>query len=313
MTFKELRRTFRKQLTLQGFVWIGMLFLLVFAYIPMVGILIAFKQYSITDGLRGIFSSPWVGLGHFREFVGDYKFGTLVRNTLTISGLKILFCFPIPIVFAILLGELRGRRFKRFAQTISYFPHFISWVIVAGLCGAFLSETSGLLNDLLLRAGLTDKPIGFLTDPDYYWPLAVLSDIWKETGWWTIIFLAALAGIDPGLYEAAEIDGAGRIKRILLITLPLMKDSIVVVLILALGSFLGGGLIGSNFEQSYLLGNYLNNDKAEIVQTYAFKVGLADGRFAYAASVDFIQSCLSVCLVLASNALAKRLSGTGLF
>jgi putative aldouronate transport system permease protein len=165
----------------------------------------------------------------------------------------------------------------------------------------------------MVKIGLIDKPLDILTGANYFWGLAVGSAVWKEMGWWTIIFLAAIAGINPALYEAAQIDGAGRLSRIRHITIPGIKGTIVVVLIIAIGSILGGGLGGSNFDQAYLLGNDINNSTSEIVQTYAFKVGLADGRFSYAAAIDLIQSVISVILIFSSNFIAKRVSGSSLF
>ncbi|WP_374992177.1 ABC transporter permease [Paenibacillus sp. LHD-38] len=309
IAWKQLRR----QIYPQTFVLLGILFLIIFSYIPMFGILMAFKDYKISTGVQGIFTSDWVGLKYFSEFVSDYRFIDLVRNTLIISVLKIIFAFPIPILFAIMLNELKGMAFKRIVQTVSYFPHFISWVVVSGLAFVFLSAQDGIVNMLFMKLNIVDKPLDFLTDPDMFWGLAVGSAVWKEAGWWTIIFLAAIAGINPSLYEAAQIDGAGRLKRIWHITLPSIQGAVVVVLVLSIGSLLGGGLVGSNFEQAFLLGNSVNSDKSEIVQTYAFKVGLAEGRFAYAAAIDLVQSVLSVFLIFFSNFIAKRLSGQGLF
>ncbi|MBD2868819.1 ABC transporter permease [Paenibacillus arenilitoris] len=306
-------KRFKKQWMLHLFVGIGMIFLIVFSYTPMFGIIMAFKNYTISEGIIGIFTSEWVGLKHFDEFINDYQFGTIVRNTLALSLLKVLFTFPAPILLAILLNEVKNGAFKRFAQTVSYLPHFISWVVVVGISFAFLSTDIGLVNKALLRLGLIDMPLDILTNPDYFWGLAVGSAVWKEMGWWTIIFLAAITGINPSLYEAAKIDGAGRLARIRHITLPGMQGTIVVVLILTIGSILGGGLVGSNFEQAFLFGNSINNPTSEIVQTYAFKVGLKDGRFSYAAAIDLIQSVISVALIFSSNYIAKRISGSGLF
>jgi putative aldouronate transport system permease protein len=309
----ELWKRFKKQKTLHLFVGLGMIFLLIFAYTPMFGILMAFKNYSISTGIAGIFTSDWVGLKHFNEFVNDYQFGRIVRNTLMLSLLKVIFTFPAPILLAILLNEVRHMAFKRFVQTVSYLPHFISWVVVSGIAFAFFSADVGMVNMALLKLGWIDRPLDILTNPNYFWGFAVGSAVWKEMGWWTIIFLAAIAGIDPSLYEAAQIDGAGRLARIRHITFPGMKGTIVVVLILTIGSILGGGLVGSNFEQAYLFGNSINNETSEIVQTYAFKIGLRDGRFSYAAAIDLIQSVISVILIFSSNYIAKRTSGSGLF
>jgi putative aldouronate transport system permease protein len=306
-------KRFKKQWPLHLFVGMGMLFLLIFSYTPMFGIVMAFKDYRIVTGIKGIFTSEWVGLQHFREFVTDYRFGEIVRNTLVLSLLKVLFTFPVPIFLAILLNEVRIMSFKRFVQTVSYLPHFISWVVVVGLTFSFFSADVGIVNKLLMNIGLINEPLDLTTSPHYFWGLAVGSAVWKEMGWWSIIFLAAIAGINPALYEAAQIDGAGRLARIRHITLPGIKGTVVVVLILTVGSILGGGLVGSNFEQAYLLGNSINNSTSEIVQTYAFKVGLADGRFSYAAAIDLIQSVISVALIFSSNFVAKRASGSSLF
>ncbi|WP_426250404.1 ABC transporter permease [Paenibacillus pabuli] len=303
----------RKQFPFHVFVGAGILYLLVFSYIPMFGIIIAFKDYNISTGIEGIFSSPWAGLSHFKELLDDYNFPSLVRNTLWLSILKVLFSYPIPILFAIMLSEVRNVVFKRFVQTVSYLPHFVSWVVVTGIAYAFFSSGYGIFNDLLLALHVIKEPIQVLTDPDSFYTLAVSTAIWKEAGWWTIIFLAALAGIDPALYEAAEIDGAGRMQRIFHITLPGLKGAAIVVLILTIGSILGGGLVGSNFEQSMLLGNALNVERSQIIQTYAFNVGLAQGRFSFATAIDLAQSVISLILIFSSNYIAKRVSGTGLF
>lgn len=315
--FSERRAYFFKQLKKQKvlhlFVGLGMIFLLIFSYTPMFGIIMAFKDYSISTGIKGIFTSEWVGLKHFDEFINDYRFGEIVRNTLVLSLLKVLFTFPAPILLAILLNEAKNLRFKKLVQTVSYLPHFISWVVVVGIAFSFLSADIGMINKALMSLGIIEKPLNILTNADHFWGLAVGSAVWKEVGWWTIIFLAAIAGINPTLYEAAQIDGAGRLARIRHITFQGMKGTIVVVLILTIGSILGGGLVGSNFEQAFLFGNSINNSTSEIVQTYAFKVGLRDGRFSYAAAIDLIQSIISVILIFSSNFIAKRASGSSLF
>lgn len=310
--FPALNR-FLRQLDLQLFAWMGIVYLIIFSFIPMLGIVIAFKDYSINSGFEGILTSDWAGLRFFREFVTDYRFGELVRNTLAISTLKMVFAFPVPILLAIMISEVHSRPFKRVVQTISYLPNFISWVLVYGICNVLLSEQSGILNQLLIAAGLTDKGIPLMTDPDLFWGFSVVLAIWKNSGWWAIIFLSAISGIDPNLYEAAMCDGAGRLQRIWHITLPGIKGSVVTVLILSIGSFLGGGMVGSNFEQSFLMGNNMNNSTSEIIQTYAFKMGMAEGRFSYATAVDLIQSLISITLILVSNRIVKKVSGESIF
>lgn len=306
-------KKFGRQFEIQIFALAGVMYLLLFSVIPMFGIVLAFKSYKITSGIQGIFRSDWVGLKYFKEFFTDYRFGELLRNTIAISTLKMVFAFPIPIFLAILISECHNKPFKRLSQTASYLPNFVSWVLVYGISSALLSQNSGVINQLLVKLGVVSQGIPFLTDPGYFWGTTVVLSIWKSSGWWAIIFLAAISGIDSTLYEAASIDGAGRLKRIWHITLPGIKGSIVTVLILSIGSFLGGGMVGSNFEQSFLMGNTVNNATSEIIQTYAFKMGMAQGRFSYATAVDLVQSVISIVLVIISNQVAKKVSGEGLF
>ncbi len=304
---------FIRQLDLQLFALVGIIYLIIFSFIPMVGIIIAFKDYSISSGFGGFFTSNWVGLKYFKEFVTDYRFGELVRNTLVISTLKLVFAFPVPIFLAIMISEAGNKAFKRVIQTVSYLPNFISWVLVYGISTALFAESSGVINQLLKSIGVIEKGIPFLTAPGNFWGMTLALSIWKSSGWWAIIFLAAISGIDSTLYEAAMCDGAGRLKRILHVTLPGIKPAIITVLILSIGSFLGGGMVGSNFEQSFLMGNNVNNGTAEIIQTYAFKMGMAQGRFSYATAVDLIQSVISILLIIISNSITKKLSDEGLF
>lgn len=302
---------FKSQGLLQIFALIGILYLILFHYIPMFGIIIAFKNFKLATGFAGFFTSKWVGLRWFKEFTSDVVFWPVVRNTVVLSLLKLIFTFPMPIIFALVLNEVRNQNIKRITQTVSYLPHFISWVVVSGMIFSFANSENGLLNQLRGMAGL--KAISILSDPKYFWPMAVVSDVWKEMGWWTIIFLAAIAGIDPTLYEAAVVDGAGRLRRIWSITLPCLKSTIIIVLILSLGNLFGGGLGGSNFDQAYLLGNNVNYSVSEILQTYTLKMGLAQGRFSYATAIGLLQSIISLILIYSSNLFAKKASGVGLF
>lgn len=305
-------RGFWKQRSIQVFVLIGMLFIVVFNYIPMIGILMAFEKYNIVTGVKGLFTSQWVGLKHFADFYNGYNFWKLIRNTLVMSMLKLLFSFPLPIILALMLNEIKKPWFKKLVQTTSYLPYFISWVIVTGFVQIFMQQ-NGVVNTLLMSMGQIEKPISFLTETRYFLPVAIVSSCWKDTGWWAILFLASMTGIDPTLYEAAEIDGAGRLQRIRHITLPGIAGTITVVLIMALGNLLGGGLSGSNFEQSYLLGNAGNSDVSDIIQTYVMEVGLSKGRYSYAAAVGLCQSIVSVVLVMVSNFISRKVTGSGLF
>ena len=289
------------------FVWMGLVYLIVFHLVPMVGVQIAFRDFKLKGGFYGIFHDTWVGFKHFSEFLGDRKFPNLLRNTLSISVLKLLVNFPMAILFAIMITEMPGKKYKRVVQTISYLPHFISWVIVSGMLFSFFSTSSGLISEIVRSLG-GEMP-AFLVKADYYYGLAVFSELWKEIGWNAIIYLAAIAGIDQTLYESAEIDGAGRIRRIVSITLPSIKGTIAVLLILAVGGLMGG----ANFEQSLLLGNSTNLPHSEIIEVYVYNQGLGSGRYSYAAAAGLFQSVISLLLVLSANAFSKRMLDISLF
>lgn len=312
---KGLRR-FKSQGYLQLFAILGFIFLLVFAYGPMCGLLIAFKNYKANMGFAGFFTAPWAdnhGFYHFIQFFNDPNFNAVIKNTIGLSLLKLLFSFPIPILFALALNEMRGTRLKRVVQTVSYLPHFISWVIVYGLLFTFLNTTNGAVNEALMKLGFISKPIEFLSGAEYYWPMAVISDIWKELGWWSIIFLAAITGIDPSQYESAKVDGASRMQCMRHITLPSIKGTIMVVLILSIGSLMAGGMGGSNFDQSYLLGNAINYSKSVTLPYYTYQMGLTKFRFSYATAIGLFQSVISLCLVFTANGVSRKVTGHGFF
>ena len=305
------RHEFRRQLPLHLFVWAGLLFLLLFCLIPMTGIVIAFKDYNIRDGFGGMFTAPWTGqfgMKHFISFMTNRKFGTLVRNTVVISSLKLFFAFPFAIVFAIMVTELRNQGYKRLVQTASYLPHFVSWTVVAGIVYAMFSTNIGVINELLIKLHLRSDPIPLLIDADYYYFLAVASEIWKETGWSAIIYLAAIAGIDPSLYESAQVDGAGRLRRIWHITLPGISGTISVLLILAVGDLFTG-----SFDQAMMLGNDMNISRSEIMDVFIYQTGLSKQRYSYAAAAGLFQSVICFALVVIANAGSKKISGASLF
>lgn len=306
-------KKYRKQGYLQIIAIIGTLYMIVFSYLPMMGIILAFKNYRFSPGIMGIINSENVGFKYFIEFSQDYEFWNVIRNTLVLSILKILFTFPVPIMLAIAFNEVSNLKVKRIVQTVSYLPYFISWVIVSTIMFSFFNTQDGLINQMIVKFGIVDKPLEFLVDPKYFRSLMVVSDIWKNSGWWAIIFLAAIAGVDATLYEAAIVDGAGRIQRIYHITLPAIKGAIMIVLILSLGGLLGGGLGGSNFEQSYLLGNQVNKSVSNILQTYALTLGLRQGRYSYASAIGLAQSIISLILIYGSNYTSKKLTKVGLF
>lgn len=305
---KSLRRQFRQQFSLQIILLLGMLYLLIFSYIPMVGIIISFKEYKLSTGLLGFFTSDWVGFKWFIEFFTSPMCFKVIRNTLVLSLLKLCIAFPIPILFALMLNELHAKKFKRVVQTASYLPHFISWIIVSGLCFTMFSSVNGVVNDLLMSFGIIKEPLTILTDGTQYWGLAVGTEVWKETGWNAIIFIAAIAGIDSSLYEAAQIDGANRIQRILHVTLPGIKGTVVIMFILTLG-----GLVNGNLDQAMMLGNNVNRDYSEIINSYVLSVGLSQFRFDYAAAIGLMQSLISVILVFSANAVSRKTTGASLY
>ena len=307
-------RRFYAQRYLQFFAIMGFLYMILFNYLPLCGIQIAFKDYQPKMGFWGMFTAPITresGFYHFKTFFRDPYFGTIMRNTVVLSLLKLVFSFPVPIMFALAINEMRGSFCKRVVQTVSYLPHFISWVIVYGLVFNFFNSSNGVVNSLLVAAG---KPrIEFLTNADYFYTLAVLTDVWKEMGWWSIIFLAAISGIDQSQYESAKVDGASRMRCIWSITLPNIKGTIMIVLILAIGSLLSGGMGGSNFDQSYLMGNSLNYARSVTLPYYTYQMGLTKFRFSYATAIGLFQSVISLCLVLGSNYASKKLTGSSFF
>ncbi len=298
----------RRQRALQAILLLGLLYLVIFSYIPMVGIIISFKEYKLSSGLAGFFTSDWVGFKWFIEFFTSPMCFKVIRNTLVLSFLKLCIAFPIPILFALLLNEIQSSKFKRVVQTASYLPHFISWIIVSGLCFTMFSSVNGLVNELLLNWGWIDKPLSVLTDGTQYWGLAIGTEVWKETGWNAIIFIAAIAGIDSALYEAAQIDGANRLQRVLHVTIPGIKGTIVIMFILALG-----GLVNGNLDQAMMLGNTVNRDYSDIINSYVLTVGLKQFRFDYAAAVGLMQSIISVVLVFSTNALSRKTTGASLY
>lgn len=291
---------------------LGVIFIFFISYASLFGLQIAFRDYKVSQGFSGIFTAEWVGLKNFKEFFMDANFPRVMRNTIGLSLLKLLFGIPAPIIFAIMLNEMRFKKTKTFVQTVSYLPHFLSWVIVAGILNIFLASTKGgLINSLLLNWGVIDKPIGFMTNPAYFWAICIISDVWKEFGWWAIIYISAISAIDPTLYEAMSMDGASRIKKIWYLVLPSIKGTIGVVIIISLGNLFTGGMSGSNFDQAFLLGNAMTTEMSEILPTYVYKMGILTNRFSYATAVGLFQSVVSLVLVFGSNALSKKMSSDG--
>ncbi|GMK42035.1 protein LplB [Paenibacillus sp. CCS19] len=281
----------------------GLIYFLLFKYVPMWGVLLAFKNYQ---PFLGFWKSDWVGFEHFRLFFTNPDFFMLLRNTLILSFYNLLFFFPAPIIAALMLNEIRIALFKRAVQTLIYVPHFISMVIVASLTYVFLTTEGGVVNEWLNAH--TGKTIDFLTSPDWFRPMIIIQTIWKECGWGTIIFLAALAAVDVEQYEAAIVDGANRWKQMWHITLPALRSTIVILLILRMGHVLDNG-----FEQIYLMLNPLNRENAEVFDTYVYMMGITQGAFSYSTAVGLFKAVVGVILVLGTNWLAKRFGQSGLY
>lgn len=281
----------------------GIVYFIVFKYIPMWGIVIAFKNYQ---PFLGFWESEWVGLKYFKEFFSEPTFWILLRNTGVLALYSILFYFPVPIILALLLNEVRKEALKRFIQTSIYLPHFMSWVIVVSIFFIFLKRDEGILNNFISSLG--GERLNFLISTDWFRTVVTVQSIWKEAGWGTILFLAALAGIDPQMYEAARIDGANRWQQLWRITLPCISSTIVILLVLRLGNFLE-----LNFEQMYLMGNAMNRDVADVFDTYVYRMGIQGGRFSYSATVGIFSSTVGLILILASNYIARKTRGEGLF
>jgi len=281
----------------------GLLYFLVFKYAPMWGVLISFQNYQ---PFLGFWKSDWIGFTHFQNFFAHPDFFRLLRNTLILGFYDLVFFFPAPILIALLLNEVRLMLFKRWIQTLIYVPHFISMVIVASMTYVFLTTQDGIVNEIIYS--LTGKKINFLADPDWFRPMIILQIMWKETGWGTIIFLAALASVDVEQYEAAIVDGASRFQRLIHITLPAISSVIVILLILRLGNFLDTG-----FEQIFLMTNSLNRTVADVFDTYVYFVGITQGAFSYSTAIGLFKSLVGIVLIYGSNWLAKRFGQEGIY
>ena len=286
------------QKELQLMVIPGILLLIVFKYLPIYGLQLAFKSFDIT---RSIWESEWVGFQHFYEFFTSPYFGEVMRNTVGISLLKIVFTFPVPIIFALLLNEIESSKARSFVQGISYLPHFISWVVCYGLISVVISKDGGTINSILLNLGLIEEPIHFIGESKYFWPILIITDNWKEMGWGAIIYMAAISGVDPQIYESAEIDGANRLQKTIYITIPSILPTIVIMLVLRMGSILEAG-----FDQIFVFRNPMVGDVSNIIDTYVYDAGIKQGRYDYATAIGMFKSVVAFFMVWASNWVANK-------
>lgn len=275
----------------------------IFKYGPMYGVTIAFKDYNM---FRGMLDSPWIGFEAFREILSMHAFYRVLRNTLLLNGLDLLVSFPAPVVLAILLNEIRKAWFKKWAQTVLYLPHFISWVIIGGMVYQLLATHTGLVNNVLKSFGM--KAVPFLTDQTYWIATYVGVGVWQSAGWGTIIYLAALTGINKELYEAADMDGAGKWRTIWHITLPGIKPTIVILLILNIGHMLSIG-----FERPYVLANPLVLDVADVISTYVYKVGIESARYTIATAIGLFQAVIGLVFLLSANWISKKTTDQGIW
>ncbi|MFC5401528.1 ABC transporter permease [Cohnella soli] len=279
-------------------------FFIVFNYIPMSGLLLAFKEYKFNKGILG---SPWVGLQYFETFFNSYQSAELIKNTLIISCMKMFLYLPFPIIMALMFNEVRNKWFRNISQSILYLPHFLSWVIVVGLIQRILAPDDGLLNQAISNMG-GDGSTFFMMDSKYFYSIMFGSHLWKSIGWDSIIYLAAISGINPDMYEAAKIDGAGKLREIWSITIPSIMPTIVILFILSLGNILSAG-----FDQIYLLRTPGNMDLADILDTYIIRIGLQSGQYGYATAVGMLQGLIGLILVVIANRIARKVSDTSLW
>jgi len=279
------------------------LYYVIFKYVPMWGLLISFKDFK---AFLGFSASHWVGLKHYYAFFSSPDAFVLIKNTLQLGLYSLIWGFPAPIIFALVLNEVRNMKLKKFVQTVSYMPHFLSVVVVSGMLISFLSPIRGIVNTMIEAMG--GEAVNFLSNASYFRTIYVASDIWQQLGWGAIIYLAALSGIDPQLYEAAEIDGANKYKQLINITLPSIAPTIIIMLLLRTGSVLDVG-----FEKVMLLYNPAIYDTADVISTYVYRQGIVSGNMSYAAAIGLFNSVINLCLLVSSNLISKRLTETSLW
>ena len=288
----------RRYLPFYLFLLIPIAQVIIFNYVPMYGIIIAFKDFKMRLGILG---SEWVGLEHFQRIFGEANFYQVLFNTIRLSCLSFVTSFPLTVIFALMMNEVHNMKFKRISQTITYLPHFLSWIVVGNFVFQILSPTYGIVNAVLLKLGVLQEPIYFMVQKNMFTPIYLVTNIWKSLGWSIIIYLASIAGIDPGLYEAAAIDGAGRFRKVLHVTLPGIMPTISTLLILQMGS-----LINVGFDPIFNLYTDATYEVADVISTYVYRRGLVNAKYSYTAAIGLFQNVVSIILVLGSNFLARK-------
>ncbi|MFR1356640.1 MAG: ABC transporter permease [Ruthenibacterium lactatiformans] len=294
---------FKQNWSLYLFLIPAVLLVFFFNYIPLYGIQIAFRDYTPAEGF---FGSEWVGLKHFVRFFNSPKCWPVIWNTIKISVTTLLFTFPLPIVFAVFLNQVQNLKFKKFVQTITYVPYFISIVVLIGMVNLFLSPTSGIVNAVVTMFG--GDPVAFMQEPQYFLPIYIITAIWQNTGWSAIIYIAALTSVPPELHEAAIVDGASKMRRIWSIDIPYIMPTIVIQLILAVGNAMNVG-----FEKVFLMQNPLNLEVSEVISTYVYKMGIMNYQYSFSTAINLFNSVINLILLLAVNKLCKKMSETSLF
>ncbi|WP_429976007.1 ABC transporter permease [Enterococcus sp. DIV0086] len=293
----------KKNYQLYIFILPAFVFFLVFCYQPMYGVIIAWKDYN---PLLGIWGSPWVGWTYFKQFFDSYFFWDLIKNTLGISVYSLLVGFPLPIILALAINELKDGSGKKFVQTITYAPNFISIVVIVGMLFSFLNPETGIINYALQSVGI--KPISFMENPAWFKTTYVLSNVWQTTGWSSVIYIAALSGVDSQLHEAAIIDGASRLQRIWYINLPTITPTIIILLIMSLG-----GLLNVGFEKIILMQNALNMSSSDVISTFVYRVGLLNGQYSFSAAVGVFNSIINAIILVSANAITRKFSDNSLW
>ena len=282
------------------------IYYIVFCYLPMTGLVMAFQNFKMGSGFGGLFTSDWVGLKWFNQFFSSVFAWRLIRNTFLLSFFSLIFGFPIPIIFAICITQMRAKRVAKAAQVITYLPYFISTVVVVGMMTNFLSPSNGIINQLIVKMG--GKSINFMSDPSWFRPLYVISGSWQTFGFNSIIFVAAIMGIDPSLYEAMRVDGASRWQQIIHLVLPMIADTIILLLIMTLGNLLNVG-----FEKVYLMYSPAVYETGDVIATYVYRQGIESKNFGYASAVGLFYSAVGFLFVFSSNNLSRKMTGSSLW
>lgn len=306
---KQYRKKKKLNYAVLSMAMLGVVFLFVFNYLPMFGLIIGFKDMDYVLNISAsLTKSEFVGLQNFQAFLNDKDFKNIMINTLGLNILQLIITFPIPIFFAVMLNELRSKKLQKGIQTVTYFPYFISWVVFGGILIGMLSPEGGIVNEVLMGLGLIDEPVSFVSDPKYFWGIVIVSSLIKGLGWGAIIYIAAIAGIDGALYDAAKIDGANRFQKAVYVTIPCIAGTIVVMLLLQVS-----GLLSSNFDQIYVLQNPLNLSRSEVLDTYIYKIGISQRRYSFTTAVGLFKSVISMILLTGGNLISRKFFGRGLY